>query len=123
MPKQPLNEMASEALFELLSDEEKAAMIDKFLFQSGSGDRKPTPAQVTSGTTWLKKHGFYTEKSQLTLIALTADRISQARQEAIQRVNDFHTELSQGISPELPTESFVEANQGNGSSREDNSST
>ncbi len=106
-----------------LSEAEQAAKIDEFLFQSGAGDIRPTPAQVSAGLTWLKKHGFYTEKSQVTLIALTADRISQARQEAIQRVNDFHTELTQGTSSELPTESFVEANQteknDNGSSRED----
>ncbi len=114
MPKQPLSET------------EQAAKIDEFLFQSGAGDIRPTPAQVSAGLTWLKKHGFYTEKSQVTLIALTADRISQARQEAIQKVSDFHAELTQG-GVELPTESFVEANQteknDNGSSREDKSST
>ncbi len=126
MPKEPLSELANEALLELLSDEEKARMIDGFLFQSGTGGKRPTPAQVTSGLTWLKKHGFYTEKSQVTLIALTADRISQARQEAIQRVNDFHAELAQG-GTELPTESLVEANRveqnDNGTNREDKPST
>ncbi len=114
MAKQPLSEM------------EQVAKIDEFLFQSGAGDIRPTPAQVSAGLTWLKKHGFYTEKSQVTLIALTADRISQARQEAIQRVNDFHAELAQG-GTELPTESLVEANRveqnDNGTNREDKPST